>query len=308
MSVKRLCGLFGKSRQHYYKLVITIRKKLVMQSKILQLVDAIRAEHPRIGTRKLHHMLAPILAQIGLSIGRDRLFQLLDDHGLLLRMRTKSGPKTTDPSLWGGQYPDLLYAHHGLPEKANGWVCDITYVRTKKGFVFLALITDIRSRKIIGHHTSESMETAKLCLPALQMAIKQTPAHQLEGTIHHSDRGKQYLEKQYCNLLKSLGMHISMTQRGNPRDNAIAERVNGILKNEYLFQELVDLKAAARAITKSKELYNTKRPHTSLGFKTPQEVWLENQKSDIFTLPKNTGDKQGSCKPSTRIMTLACQK
>lgn len=250
------------------------------------MVDAIRANHPRIGTRKLHFILEPILSQLGLEIGRDALFNLLSIHGLLIRNRRKSGPKTTDARLWANQYPDLVNRQQ-LADYYQVWVSDITYLPTNKGFVFLALITDVSSRKIIGYHVADSMETEKLCLPALYMALNQTPEDRTSFVIHHSDRGRQYLDKRYTSLLQSHRIQISMTQSGDPRDNAIAERINGILKHEYLIHPLKSFNEAKKCVEQAIKLYNTERPHTSLSNKTPQKIFEMNQKLANFEMTQS---------------------
>jgi putative transposase len=278
--------LFGISRQAYYNRKKNHLKAGAKQYLILVLVDAIRAKHPRLGTRKLHFLLEPILSQVGLQIGRDALFSLLSMKGLLVRNRRKSGPKTTDARLWANQYPDLVNRQQ-LAEYYHVWVSDITYLHTYYRFVFLALITDVTSRKIIGYHVAESMDTEKLCLPALHMALKQTPEDQTPFVIHHSDRGRQYLDKRYTALLKSHRIQISMTQRGDPKDNAIAERINGILKHEYLIQSLKSFQEAERRVEQAIKLYNTERPHTSLSNKTPQEMYEMTQKLPIFEVTQN---------------------
>lgn len=229
----------------------------------------------------------PILSEEGIRIGRDALFNLLSLKGLLIRNRRKTGPKTTDARLWTKQYPDLINRQE-LAAHFRVWVSDITYLQTSKGFVFLALITDVTSRKIIGYHVAESMETEKLCLPALSMALAQTPENSTQYIIHHSDRGRQYLDKRYTSLLQWNSIQISMTQSGDPRDNAIAERINGILKHEYLIHPLKSFLHAKKCVENAVELYNTQRPHTSLSNKTPQHIFEMNQKPPKFEKTQNT--------------------
>jgi putative transposase len=220
--------------------------------------------------------LPEIVKNLGFSIGRDALFTLLRDNGLLIRPHRKPGPKTTDARLWARQYPDLVNRQN-LSINQSVWVTDITYLPIADRFVYVSMITDLRSRKIIGYHVSNSMETKRLCLPALEMAIaSQKPENRL-GIIHHSDRGRQYLDKAYTGLLKSEGLLISMTQSGDPLDNAVAERVNGIIKNEYLFAKHKSLQSVQKALKTSIDLYNMERPHESLHMQTPHQIWLLNQ-------------------------------
>lgn len=279
--------MFGISRQAYYKREKNHNQSKLKYSLILNLVDALRAKHPRLGTRKLHYLLQPILKQQGIQIGRDALFHLLFEKGMLIRRRRKSGPKTTDARLWANQYPDLINRVE-LPSAYQVWVSDITYLTTAEGFAFLSLITEVNSRKIIGYQVSASMETEQLCLPALQMALVQTTTGRAEKVIHHSDRGRQYLDKKYTKLLKAYGINISMTQTGDPRDNAIAERINGILKHEYLIKPLKSIQQAKSSVEKAIKLYNTKRPHTSLNNKTPQQIFENRFEPAKFETTQNT--------------------
>ena len=221
------------------------------------------------GGRKLYHLLTPRMAELQVAMGRDQFFDLLRQERLLIRRRNRR-VRTTMSKHGMPVYPDLL---KGLPIKAPGqvWVSDITYWRVQEGFYFIFLITDACSHKIIGYHVARSMD-AEHAMIALRMAQRAT-RHRLKGIIHHSDRGGQYCFTQYVNLLQENGMRISMTQGGDPRDNAIAERVNGILKNELLAHHDVENIIQARSYLQvAIEAYNLRRPHLSCDMRTPEQA------------------------------------
>ena len=233
---------------------------------LLQLVEKQRELMPRIGGRKLLELIQPRLPP-ELSIGRDSFFDFLRDKGLLVGKRRRR-IKTTYSNHWLRKYPNLIKEF--IPTRANQlWVSDITYVETEAGFVYLSLITDAYSRKIVGWAVGESLE-AKYTVQALRMALRQVPKGS-EGLIHHSDRGVQYCCSDYVKVLNKNHVQISMTENGDPRENAIAERVNGILKDEWLTQmKLSSIEDAINEIKRIVEIYNRYRPHTSLDMKTPE--------------------------------------
>ena len=258
----------GHSRQAYYK---GFREKQQEGLKAELLIDQVlgyRKLQPHIGGRKLLYLLSPFMRQHNLEIGRDAFFRLLREHGLLSRRR-RSKPRTTDSGHWLKKYPDLVKGQPRPEQPCRLWVSDITYLRLNEGDAFLSLVTDVYSRKIIGFHVSDSLG-AEGCLLALQMAI--SAVKRTAGCIHHSDRGVQYCSKQYVNLLESNGINISMTQSGDPRDNAIAERVNGILKTELLKPMFSNKEEAKAAVEKAVSIYNYLRPHSSLSMLTPALV------------------------------------
>jgi len=253
-----LCGLLGYSPQAYYQHNHTTENRTFKQEELIQQVFAYRQLQPRLGARKLLELLQP-------DMGRDALFDLLRDNGLLVR-RKRYRARTTFSCHRFKKYPDLIRGF--VPARANElWVSDITYIRIGKDFGYLSLITDAYSRKIIGFCLSHDLSTDN-CLNALRMAlVTRSPDQPL---IHHSDRGTQYCSRAYTELLKKKGIAISMTQSGNPRDNAIAERVNGILKMELLKESYNNLKEANRAIRLAVNTYNKLRPHSSLDMLTPE--------------------------------------
>lgn len=265
-SIGELCGLFGVTRQAYYQRQRQVYREAVHEDLLLALVAEIRADQPRIGGRKLLHMINPQL-EPALQVGRDALFDLLRREGLLVR-RLKSQTRTTDSSHWLRKYPNLIRELE-VTRPHHLWVSDITYVRTGEGFAYLFLITDAYSRKIVGWQLADSMEAVH-GLAALNMAIAQLPA-EAEEVIHHSDRGVQYCSRKYVERLTRSGIRISMTEKGDPYENAIAERVNGILKTEWLYVMAIPTVAAAKkAVARIVRLYNTRRPHLSVGMLTPE--------------------------------------
>lgn len=233
---------------------------------MLQLVDRQRELMPKLGGRKLLELIQPRLPP-ELGIGRDSFFDFLRRHGLLVGKRRRR-VKTTYSNHWLRKYPNLIKGF--VPTGANQlWVSDITYVETVSGFVYLNLITDAYSRKIVGWAIGETLE-AKYTVEALRMALRQVPKG-TGGLIHHSDRGVQYCCGDYVKVLKKNHVKISMTENGDPRENAIAERVNGILKDEWLNQmRLSSIEDAIKQLKRIVPIYNTCRPHASLDMKTPE--------------------------------------
>lgn len=206
-----------------------------------------------------------------LSIGRDAFFELLRENGLLVRRSKKRGPVTTFSQHRFRKYPDIV---KGLVITRPGqvWVSDITYLTVGKGFAYLSLVTDAYSRKIVGYHLDSGLTSAGP-LAALQMAISDPrESREKEPLIHHSDRGTQYCSAAYVRLLEDNGIEISMTQGGDPRDNAIAERVNGILKQELLPASHTGIRQARKAVARAIGIYNGHRPHSSVDMLTPEQA------------------------------------
>jgi putative transposase len=264
--LSRLCALSGYSRQAYYKDRVIKEQQAFVGEVIIEKVKAYRKVQPRIGGRKLLFMLSPFMRRHQLKIGRDAFFKLLRANWLLIGRRRRGKPKTTDSSNWMRKYPDL--AKDLSPVCAGGlWVSDITYVALDEGHCYLSLVTDAYSRKIVGYHLSDNLYA---CGPvaALEMAI--SGCSDTRGLIHHSDRGSQYCCNDYIAILQKHQIGISMTQSGDPRENAIAERVNGILKTEVLKQDIfADIFSAQAAVKEAVETYNYLRPHSSVSMLTP---------------------------------------
>ena len=229
---------------------------------ILSQVQGIRKRQPRIGTRKL----LVKLEEIGIEIGRDALFDMLRQNGLLVRRR-RNGVRTTNSSHWLRKYPNLI--RHFEPLRPNQlWVSDITYLETTEGFLYLFLITDACSKKILGWEVADNLD-ADNAVKALQMALR-SMKNDCSGLIHHSDRGVQYCSDKYVKLLNRHQIRISMTENGDPLENAIAERVNGILKDEWLYEMgRLDKAAMCKIVPQIIQLYNNERPHLSLNMLTP---------------------------------------
>jgi hypothetical protein len=257
------------SRQNYYAQRQRRERQAVDADLIEQMVLEERKLQPRLGGRKLYKMLQPELAAAGVKVGRDRFFEVLAQRNLLLEPQ---------PAV----YPCTTHSRHNLPVFTNQikglkltganqvWVSDITYLRTEEGFLYLALITDKFSRKIVGYHGGDTLETEG-CLKALDLALAILP----EGAqpIHHSDCGSQYCSHLYVNRLAELNLGVSMTETDHCAENALAERVNGILKQEYGLGAKFRTKAdALRAVAQGVRLYNTRRPHTALNYRVPDQV------------------------------------
>jgi putative transposase len=224
---------------------------------------------PRIGGRKLHYLLADTLQKHNISIGRDKLFDLLEEYGLLVRRR-KRRAITTNSNHPYYKYPNLIRDLQ-VVEANHLWVSDITYISLPEGFCYLSLVTDAYSRKIVGYDLCRDA-TREGPLKALAMALSQL-SQKPQTLIHHSDRGSQYCCHDYTSLLQSKGLSISMTEKGDPYENAIAERVNGILKTEFsLDQTFCSYEQASLTINNAIDIYNQQRPHLSCNYLTPNEA------------------------------------
>jgi transposase InsO family protein len=223
---------------------------------------------PRIGTRKLHCLLQGDFRESGIKLGRDGLFEVLRENHLLQKPK-KHYIQTTNSKHMFRKYPNLV-REIKVDRTEQVWVSDITYVRTEQGFCYLSMITDAYSRKIVGSAVSSSLST-EVCSRALEEALKSRKS--TNKLIHHSDRGIQYCSKEYVGLLERNGIEISMTENGDPYENALAERMNRTIKEEFFgegkFNDQWILGLVARD---SIEIYNQERPHLSLGMKTPNEV------------------------------------
>lgn len=264
----RLCEKMGRTRQAYYKQVKRRESIAVDEELVVSLVQGVRRRHPRMGGRKLYRKLKADLEDAGVKMGRDRFLALLRARGLHVP-RLPGAPRTTDSRHCLPLFRNLISELEPTgPDQI--WVSDITYVRLEKQFVYVALIMDLYSRKIVGHHCGDSLE-ASGCIKALEKALGQLPA---DGyPIHHSDRGCQYCCHDYVNLLRERDLPVSMTELNHCYENAHAERLNGILKQEYrLGMTFRDRAQAQRAVEEAIWLYNNERPHLSLGYRVPAEV------------------------------------
>lgn len=270
-SVKELCARVNMSRQNYYAARRLRQRHGVDEEMILELVKRERKLQPRLGGRKVLHLLQADLKEAGVDIGRDRFFEVLAENDLLV-VPKPARPHTTN-------------SHHSLPVFHNllmgkllnapneAWVSDLTYIRTDEGFLYASLITDAFSRKIVGSHIGDNLE-AEGCLRALDQALSELPEGQTP--IHHSDRGCQYCCHEYVDRLQLRGLAISMTEIMHCYENALAERVNGILKQEYEMDRTFRTKAQAKkAFEQAVYLYNNRRPHLKLNYRFPSDVHAE---------------------------------
>lgn len=264
-----MCALFGKSRHALYDHQWRRSREVFRDDIILQYVREQRKQLPRLGTRKLHYKIAPLLASHGIEIGRDYLFDLLDRHKLLIRQR-KRKVITTDSRHWMHKYANLIKdLHCHRPEQI--WVSDITYIRMGNQWGYLSLITDAYSRRIMGYCLRTDM-SAQGCLDALQMAIESRICRS-QLLTHHSDRGSQYCCAAYIKMLRDNDISISMTQSGNPYENALAERMNGILKTEFgLYSTQYGYEQTYQLVRDSIGAYNSLRPHSSCDYLTPDQA------------------------------------
>lgn len=263
--------MVGLSRQGYYKARRRRQRAEVDEAAICELVKQERRLQTKIGGRKLLKLKRPALAEMGISIGRDRFFAVLRKQDLLIPRKRRRGPVTTDSRHRFDCYPNLL-KDVVLTAPHQAWVSDITYVRTEEGFLYASLISDAYSRYIVGFEGSNTL-AAEGCLRALSQAIRQLPDN--ARPLHHSDRGTQYCCEAYIKRLRGRRpkIKISMTEENHAAENAQAERLNGILKQEYGLGETFRTKSQARAALKQAVwLFNTRRPHTSLGYQIPDHV------------------------------------
>jgi putative transposase len=266
VNISHFCKLFGISRQGYYQRLKRYNDAQEIQKQIVELVKKKRRRHKRKGSKKVHGELKTDFQAEGIKCGRDKFFDILREHNMLVKYR-KRFVKTTQSKHMFFKYPNLI-KDLDINRAEQVFVSDITYIRTKQGFLHLFLVTDAYSKQIMGWELSDNLKTIN-AIKALQMAIKnrQYPKREL---IHHSDRGFQYCNPAYIDVQNTNGIRPSMTTKYDPYENAVAERVNGILKTEYEIGDgFVGEKDAKREIKFAIWLYNTDRPHMSCHGLTP---------------------------------------
>jgi putative transposase len=268
------CDVFGISRQAYYKQKVSLRAKQEQAEGIIAKVQVIRQSMPRIGTRKLYYLLDGQL-----SVGRDKLFSILRANQMLVKP-VRSYTKTTMSKHWLHKHPNLLKEVQ-IQQPEQVYVSDITYIKSRQRTHYLSLITDAYSRKIVGYHLSDDLN-AESVVKALNMAVKGR-RDKATPLIHHSDRGLQYCSSVYQNVLAKYNITPSMTDGYDCYQNALAERINGILKQEFLFDKCNNYQDLNLLIKQSIFIYNNKRPHLALKMKTPNFI---HQKTDRL---KSTG-------------------
>ena len=265
--------MFGLSRQSYYKSKTSRIKRNADLIIVRDMVMCIRCKMPRIGTRKLYYLIKDELNLLHIKIGRDVLFNFLRAEHLLIKPK-RSYVKTTNSKHWMKKYPNLI-KNIEVTKPEQLWVSDITYIQTEQGHNYLSLITDAYSKKIAGYELFDNL-SADGPLKALESALKNREyKHDL---IHHSDRGLQYCCADYINKLNQSNVKVSMTENGDPYENAIAERINGILKYEFLI--INGFKNHLEALTVIKEsigIYNDERPHLSCEMLTPNQTHLQQE-------------------------------
>jgi len=267
-TINTLCSLLGYSRQAYYQQKNAVEKEILQYDLVIQQVLFIRNRQKKVGTRKLFIMLQPFLKQHNILMGRDALFELLATNNMLIRKRKRRVPRTTFSDHWLRKHPNLILGMT-ITSPNTLWVSDITYISMTDDFAYLSLITDAYSRMIVGYCLCKDLSTEG-CLKALKMAILQLPKD--SNLIHHSDRGCQYCSTEYVAQLSKNNISISMTQNSDPRENAIAERVNGIIKQEFLETCFNDFTHAKNEVAKAIYIYNNERIHSSVDMLTPFEA------------------------------------
>lgn len=272
-SLSRLCHLLGISRQAYYQHIWNWQERTTREEVLINRILEIRKKQPAIGGRKLYVLLQDEIKQHGLCMGRDAFFQMLSAYNLLVKKRIKRKVITTMSRHRFHKYTNLI-RHRNIWYPNEVWVADITYIHKRSGFYYLSLITDEYSRKIIGYCLSESLHMCHT-FTALKMALNHLKLHSERELVHHSDRGVQYCSNEYVKLLEEHHILISMTENGDPLENAVAERVNGILKTEFLaYIHLPEkLIKAQKVIDEIIYTYNHYRPHMSLEWKTPASIY-----------------------------------
>ena len=265
------CTLFGIDRQVYYR---KIKRRIIRQDKaqlVVQMVLEIRRQMPRIGAIKLYYLLGVDLKT--LKIGRDKFIDILRANHLLI-LPKRSYHITTNSHHRFRKYKNrLLDLQINQPEQV--WVSDITYIGKREKPCYLSLITDAYSKKIVGYNVSDNLNTES-SLVALRLAIKQRKNKEIP-LIHHSDRGLQYCSNEYQRILNKNGIQPSMTQNSDPYENAVAERINGILKQEFYIDKYnKELPIMKQIIKETVDIYNEKRPHLSNHMLTPNQMHKQN--------------------------------
>ena len=267
MSLNRSCKLLGITRQAVYQREKRIEQRTMELSPVKEMVLEVRRFMPRLGARKLYFLLKPTFEERGIKLGRDGFFDYLREHRLLVEP-VKSYTKTTHSKHWMRKHPNLLESQEVIRAE-QVFVSDITYVETEAGVHYLSLVTDAYSRKIMGYEVSDDMR-AESVVKALRRAARQRKTHR--SLMHHSDRGLQYCSAIYQQELKRHDITPSMTDGYDCYQNALAERVNGILKQEFLLYKCRTLNELKSLVRESVDIYNRMRPHLSLNMKTPEEM------------------------------------
>lgn len=273
MSLSHCCRLFGISRQSIYQSIDRANKRTIELSKLMPLVLKVRMEMPRLGAKKVFFLIKNEIKDLGIKLGRDAFINYLRSQNMLIKP-IKSYTKTTNSSHWLHKYPNLV-PDVDLNRSEQVYVSDITYIKSRERTHYLSLVTDAFSRKIVGYKLSDDMSSESV-VKALRMAVKSRKTNR--PLIHHSDRGLQYCSSIYQAELRKNNISPSMTEGGNCYQNALAERINGILKQEFLVNKCNTGKELSQLISQSIRVYNKKRPHLSLKMKTPNFVHEKSQR------------------------------
>ena len=288
-SISTTCELLGFSRQVYYRAITSRRKRQAVAGEVIELVQRIRIEQPRLGTRKLYHILKVELQELG--VGRDRLFAILKANKMLIKPK-RSYHITTNSHHRFRKHKNLIEDRVvNRPEQV--WVSDITYIGNRQNPMYLSLVTDAYSKKIVGYNLDNTLQV-DASLKALKNAIKNRMYHKVK-LIHHSDRGLQYCSDDYQRVLGKNNIQCSMTESYDPYQNAIAERVNGILKQEFLAgTQKLNINTMQKIVKQSISIYNTKRPHLSCHMLTPEQMHKQ-KKIKIKTYKKKNSEQTMVC-------------
>ena len=266
-SISFACELLGISRQVYYRSIKSVKKRKDIAKQVIDMVGEVRLQMPRIGTRKLYYLLQSSLQELG--VGRDRLFRILKANHMLIKPKRSYHITTNSHHRFRKHKNRIEYLKIIRPEQV--WVADITYVGNRQNPMYLSLVTDAYSKKIKGYHVSNSLETMG-SIKALKMALKNRK-YPNQLLIHHSDRGLQYCSNDYQKVIIKNHLKCSMTESYDPYQNAVAERINGILKQEFLLNtQNIDLKTMKIVVKQSIEIYNQYRPHLSCEMLTPNQM------------------------------------
>lgn len=271
--MEQITSYFGISRQAYYKAQKVQEHKLLSEEICLRLVQEVRNTQPKIGGKKLYYLLSKTLVYLPYKISRDKLFALLRENDMLVKVKRRY-KRTTDSNSPNPIYSNLIKDLE-VSRPNEVLVADITYIRRFNGFSYLSLVCDLFSRKILGFYVSNDLSLAGP-LKALKMSFKSIDPKDLNGMIHHSDRGCQYRSIPYIELLEKKGCKISMAGKSNPYENAVMERIIGVLKDEFFLDEVYkDIKSIKKAVKQASTIYNEVRPHLSLAYKTPSYVYQQ---------------------------------
>ncbi|MFC2129501.1 IS3 family transposase [Bacteroidota bacterium] len=279
------CGLFGVNRQVYYRRKKSTQRKLETAEQVVSLVQEVRLQMPRIGTRKLYYLLKDQLKELG--VGRDKLFAILSANQLLIKP-ARSYRITTDSHHRFRKHKNLI-ANLTPTRPEQIWASDITYLGSNGNYQYLSLVTDVYSKKIVGFNVSSNLG-AESSLRALKMGLQQR-VYKDQELIHHSDRGYQYCCDSYQKILKNKKVKCSMTESYDPYANAVAERVNGILKQEFSLDKYkIKLPLMKQLVRSSIRIYNQQRPHHSCYMSTPEQMHKQS-KIKIRTYKKTNRTK-----------------